>query len=182
MPHLSVRLRALSFGGSRLGCRARRLFPDFNEPTVLLPESFRGGCSFGAGNCRSLPSLTLLTRRILIKNHIVTFKTLSTRPGSWLRSQGLGSTRMSADRGHKRPKDDVRLGPLYLELPTSIGRAGMSLSCQKPTLRPAVRPGGTPLICSYHGGSPCGVCVLVGTQSAAASRGFSIALPRKLLL
>jgi hypothetical protein len=40
--------------------------------TVLLPESFRGGCSFGAGDCRSLPSLTLLTVRVLLKNHIAT--------------------------------------------------------------------------------------------------------------
>ena len=41
--------------------------------TVLLPESFRGGCSFGAGKCRSLPSsLILLTGHILLKNHIAT--------------------------------------------------------------------------------------------------------------
>jgi hypothetical protein len=74
MPHLSVRLRALFLRRKPARDAERDLSLQISTSwTVLLPESFRGGCSFGAGNCRSLPSsLTLLTGHILLKNHIAT--------------------------------------------------------------------------------------------------------------
>ena len=49
-PPLSLRLRLLSL---RRAFR-ERLSPEFRLPlVVLLPESFRGGCSFGTGNLRT---------------------------------------------------------------------------------------------------------------------------------
>jgi len=47
-PPLSLRLRLLSL---RRAFR-ERFSPEFRLPlVVLLPESFRGGCSFGTGTC-----------------------------------------------------------------------------------------------------------------------------------
>ena len=43
-PPLSFRLRSLS-----LRRTLSRLSPEYSHRSVLVPESFRGGCSFGAG-------------------------------------------------------------------------------------------------------------------------------------
>ncbi len=45
MPPLSFRLRLLSLRRARLGATLQ----SFVSATVRLPESFRGGCSFGTG-------------------------------------------------------------------------------------------------------------------------------------
>ena len=63
MPPLSRDLR--DFTPSQLGlefipfgepaAQTTNYFPECHPLAVLLPESFRGGCSFGAGKVRSLP-------------------------------------------------------------------------------------------------------------------------------
>jgi hypothetical protein len=51
VPPLYVCLRTLSRRRAHT-----RLFPEYDfHRAVRLPESFRGGCSFGAGRGRSLP-------------------------------------------------------------------------------------------------------------------------------
>src|SRR5215471_12513987 len=63
MPHLSVRLRALFLRRKPARNAERDLSLQISTSwTVLLPESFRGGCSFGAGECRSLPSSLILLK------------------------------------------------------------------------------------------------------------------------
>jgi hypothetical protein len=136
--------------------------------TVLLPESFRGGCSFGAGKCRSLPSsLILLTGHILLKNHIATVSDNSRRfplprtSGEFrliclFQYSDVVLEALLHLAGREQPIDAKRLVTLGAALAEALMQIDLSISERRPHSRKRAVP-----------------CPASITYSDAASRGAS---------
>jgi hypothetical protein len=141
-----------------------------------LPESFRGGCSFGAGKCRSLPSsLILLTGHILLKNHIATVSDNSRRfplprtSGEFrliclFQYSDVVLEALLHLAGREQPIDAKRLVTLGAALAEALMQIDLSISERRPTLESVPYPA------QIKRAVPCPASI---TYSDAASRGAS---------